>query len=125
MNPISITATGGLGVDPRKFTTRDGTAGVELLLAVEVLLRGTSDSISRWVKVTSFGHLASRTAASAVDVARLRQAEDRPAGPPPTGPAPPEPGRPDGRNQRSRRRMSWGPSPGCGRQGDGAAVVQG
>jgi single-stranded DNA-binding protein len=64
MNPISITLTGRLGDDPRKFTTRDGTAGVELRLAVEVPSRGTGDSITRWVKVTAFGNLASRTAAS-------------------------------------------------------------
>jgi hypothetical protein len=30
MNPISITVTGRLGDDPRTFTTRDGTDGVEL-----------------------------------------------------------------------------------------------
>lgn len=35
MNPISITVTGRLGDDPRKFSTLDGTDGVELRLAVE------------------------------------------------------------------------------------------
>ena len=62
MDPISITVTGRLGDDPRPFTTRDGTAGVELRLAVEVPGRG--DTITRWVKVTAFGLLASRTAES-------------------------------------------------------------
>jgi hypothetical protein len=36
MNPITLTVTGRLGDDPRSFTTRDGTAGVELRLAVEI-----------------------------------------------------------------------------------------
>jgi hypothetical protein len=35
MNPISITVTGRLGDDPRTFTTRDGTDGVELRLALD------------------------------------------------------------------------------------------
>ncbi len=65
MNPISITVTGRLGDDPRTFTTRDGTDGVELRLAVELPSRGASrDSITRWVKVTAFGLLATRTAES-------------------------------------------------------------
>jgi hypothetical protein len=34
MNPISITVTGHLGGDRRQFTTRDGTDGVELRLAL-------------------------------------------------------------------------------------------
>ena len=62
MNPIAITVTGRLGDDPRVFTTRDGTAGLELRLAVEV--PGRVDTITRWVKVTGFGLLASRTADS-------------------------------------------------------------
>ena len=62
MNPIAITVTGRLGDDPRVFTTRDGTAGVELRLAVEI--PGRDQNITRWVKVTAFGLLASRTAES-------------------------------------------------------------
>jgi len=64
MNPISITVTGRLGDDPRQFSTRDGTDGVELRLAVELPARGSGDSITRWVKVTAFGVLATRTAES-------------------------------------------------------------
>ena len=64
MNPISITVTGRLGDDPRQFSTRDGTDGVELRLAVELPGRGGGDSITRWIKVTAFGVLASRTAES-------------------------------------------------------------
>ena len=62
MNPIAITVTGRLGDDPRTFTTRDGTAGVELRLAVEI--PGRDQNITRWIKVVAFGVLASRTAAS-------------------------------------------------------------
>ena len=64
MNPISITVTGRLGDDPRIFTTRDGTDGVELRLAVDLPARGSGEGITRWVKVTAFGHLADRCAAS-------------------------------------------------------------
>lgn len=64
MNPISITVTGRLGDDPRQFSTRDGTDGVELRLAVELPGRGGGDSITRWIKVTAFGVLATRTAES-------------------------------------------------------------
>jgi single-stranded DNA-binding protein len=63
MNPISITVTGRLGDDPRQFTTRDGTDGVELRLALDLPARN-GDGITRWVKVTAFGLLASRTAKS-------------------------------------------------------------
>ena len=63
MNPIAITVTGRLGDDPRTFTTRDGTPGVELRLAVEVPGR-SGDNLTRWIKVTAFGVLASRTADS-------------------------------------------------------------
>ena len=62
MNPITITVTGRLGDDPRSFTTRDGTAGVELRLAVEI--PGRDQSITRWIKVVAFGLLAARTAES-------------------------------------------------------------
>ena len=62
MNPIAITVTGRLGDDPRTFTTRDGTAGIELRLAVEI--PGRDQNITRWIKVTAFGVLASRTAES-------------------------------------------------------------
>jgi single-stranded DNA-binding protein len=64
MNPISITVTGRLGDDPRTFTTRDGTDGVELRLALDLPARGSGDGITRWVKVTAFGLLATRTAES-------------------------------------------------------------
>jgi single-stranded DNA-binding protein len=65
MNPISITVTGRLGDDPRQFTTRDGTDGVELRLALDLPSRiPGGDGITRWVKVTAFGLLASRTAES-------------------------------------------------------------
>ncbi len=50
---------GRLGDDPRTFTTRDGTDGVELRLALDLPPRGGSgDGITRWVKVTAFGLLA-------------------------------------------------------------------
>jgi len=65
MNPISVTVTGRLGDDPRSFTTRDGSDGVELRLALDLPSRTPGgDSITRWVKVTAFGMLASRTAES-------------------------------------------------------------
>jgi single-stranded DNA-binding protein len=63
MNPIQITVTGRLGDDPRAFSTRDGSAGVELRLAVEVPTRD-GENITRWIKVTAFGNLAARTAES-------------------------------------------------------------
>jgi single-stranded DNA-binding protein len=63
MNPISITVTGRLGDDPRSFTTRDGTAGVELRLAVEIPGRDNQNT-TRWIKVVAFGLLAARTAES-------------------------------------------------------------
>ena len=65
MNPITVTVTGRLGDDPRTFTTRDGTTGVELRLAIDLPSRVPGgDGITRWVKVTAFGMLAERTAAS-------------------------------------------------------------
>jgi single-stranded DNA-binding protein len=65
MTAISITVTGRLGDDPRQFTTRDGTTGVELRLALELPSRTPGgDGITRWVKVTAFGLLAERTIAS-------------------------------------------------------------
>lgn len=63
MNPIQITVAGRLGDDPRSFSTRDGSAGVELRLAVEVPARD-GENITRWIKVTAFGNLAARTAES-------------------------------------------------------------
>jgi single-stranded DNA-binding protein len=63
MNPITITVTGRLGDDPRSFTTRDGTAGVELRLAVEIPGRDNQNT-TRWIKVVAFGLLAARTAES-------------------------------------------------------------
>jgi single-stranded DNA-binding protein len=65
MNPISITVTGRLGDNPRSFTTRDGTDGVELRLALDIPSRVPGgDSVTRWVKVSAFGLLATRTAES-------------------------------------------------------------
>ena len=64
MNPITVTVTGRLGDDPRVFTTRDGTLGVELRIAVDMPARGSGDGITRWVKVTAYGLLAERTAES-------------------------------------------------------------
>ena len=64
MNPIAITVTGRLGDDPRTFTTRDGTAGVELRLAIDLPSRTGGESITRWVKVSAYGLLESRTAES-------------------------------------------------------------
>jgi single-stranded DNA-binding protein len=65
MYPITISVTGRLGDDPRTFTTRDGTDGVELRLALDLPSRvAGGEGITRWVKVTAFGLLASRTAES-------------------------------------------------------------
>ena len=64
MNPITVTVTGRLGDDPRTFTTHDGTAGVELRLAVDLPAHSGGDTVTRWIKVTAFGLLASRTAES-------------------------------------------------------------
>ena len=64
MNPITVTVTGRLGDDPRSFTTHDGTAGVELRLAIDLPSRTGGESITRWVKVSAYGLLASRTAES-------------------------------------------------------------
>ena len=64
MNPITVTVTGRLGDDPRVFTTRDGTIGVELRIAADLPARGSGDGITRWVKVTAYGLLAERTAES-------------------------------------------------------------
>lgn len=63
MNNVQITIVGRLGDDPRTFSTRSGADGVELRLAAEVPTQG-GDSITRWIKVTAFGLLATRTAAS-------------------------------------------------------------
>jgi single-stranded DNA-binding protein len=63
MNPIQITVTGRLGDEPRVFRTNDGTDGVELRLAIDIPGRN-GDNFTRWVKVTAFGLLATRTAAS-------------------------------------------------------------
>jgi single-stranded DNA-binding protein len=64
VNPIQITITGRLGDDPRTFQTHDGTDGIELRIAVEVPSRGNGESVTRWVKVTAYGLLATRTAES-------------------------------------------------------------
>ena len=65
MNPITVTVTGRLGDDPRTFTTRDGTNGVELRLAIDLPSRiDGGEGRTRWVKVTAFGLIAERTAAS-------------------------------------------------------------
>ncbi len=64
MNPIQITITGRLGDDPRTFRTRDGSDGIELRLALEIPPRGSGQPGTRWIKVTAYGLLASRTAES-------------------------------------------------------------
>ena len=65
MNPISITVAGTLGSDPREFTVRDNTPGVELRLALDLPPRTPGgEEFTRWVKVTAFGPLATHTAAS-------------------------------------------------------------
>ena len=65
MNPITVTVTGRLGDDPRTFSTHDGSTGVELRLAIDIPSRiPGGNSLTRWVKVTAFGLLAERTAAS-------------------------------------------------------------
>ena len=65
MNPITVTVTGRLGDDPRTFTTRDGTNGVELRLAIDLPSHiDGGEGRTRWVKVTAYGLLAERTAAS-------------------------------------------------------------
>ena len=64
MNPICVTVTGRLGDDPRIFTTRDGTDGVELRLALDIPARGAGEGVTRWIKVTAFGLLATRTGES-------------------------------------------------------------
>src|SRR5579875_2738186 len=62
MNPIAITVTGTLGTDPRSFTLHDGTAGVELRLALDLPPRGENGrEVTRWVKVTAYGTLAACT----------------------------------------------------------------
>ena len=64
MNPITVIVTGRLGDDPRSFSTHDGTAGVELRLAIDIPSRTGGESLTRWVKVSAYGLLASRTAES-------------------------------------------------------------
>jgi single-stranded DNA-binding protein len=77
MNPIDITITGTLGTDPRTFTTYDGTAGVELNLALDMPPRGENGrEITRWVKVTAFGTLAACTARSVSKGDRLTVVAD-------------------------------------------------
>ena len=67
MNPISITVTGRLGDDPRTFTTRDGTDGVELRLALDLpvpRLRRGRHPVGEGHRVRAAGHphRASRSA---------------------------------------------------------------
>ena len=65
MNPISITVTGTLGADPRTFTLGDNTPGTELRLALDLPPRGYNGrEITRWVKVTAYGLLATNAAKS-------------------------------------------------------------
>jgi single-stranded DNA-binding protein len=74
MHPIQITITGRLGDEPRLFQTRDGE-GVELRLAVDIPGRN-GDTFTRWVKVTAYGLLATRTAASVVKGDRVTVTAD-------------------------------------------------
>jgi single-stranded DNA-binding protein len=62
--PITATLTGRLGEDPRPFTTRDGTDGAELRLALDMPSRTGGETYTKWVRVNAFGVLAARTAAS-------------------------------------------------------------
>jgi len=65
VNPISITVTGTLGADPRTFTLSDNTPGTELRLALDLPPRSyNGKEITRWVKVTAFGLLATNAATS-------------------------------------------------------------
>jgi single-strand DNA-binding protein len=61
---ITVTVTGNLVDDPRTFTTRDGQAGCELRMAVDLPPRGTGDGPTRYFKVVAFGVLASHAAES-------------------------------------------------------------
>lgn len=62
---ITVTVTGNLVDDPRSFSTRDGQAGCELRVAVDLpALRSTGDGPTRYFKVVAFGVLASHAAGS-------------------------------------------------------------
>jgi single-stranded DNA-binding protein len=63
LNPISITVTGHLGDNPRRFSTHDGAAGVELRLAPDIRDH-SGDSITVPVTVVVFGALARHVAES-------------------------------------------------------------
>ncbi len=57
---ITVTVTGNLADDPHPFRLRDGTAGCDLRLAVDIPPRSaTDDSPVRYLKVTALGVLAS------------------------------------------------------------------
>ncbi len=62
---ITATVTGNLTDDPHTFQTRDNTAGCELRVAVNLPSRtGAGDGITRYLKVVTFGVLASHAAES-------------------------------------------------------------
>jgi single-strand DNA-binding protein len=62
---ITVTVTGNLVDNPRSFSTRDGQAGCELRVAVDLPpLRGSGDGPTRYFKVVAFGVLASHAAES-------------------------------------------------------------
>ena len=62
---ITVIVTGNLTDDPRSFSTRDGQAGCELRIAVDLPSRnGTGEGPTRYFKVVAFGVLASHAASS-------------------------------------------------------------
>jgi single-strand DNA-binding protein len=62
---ITVTITGNLVDDPRSFSTRDGQAGCELRVAVDLPSRtGSGDGPTRYFKVVCFGVLATHAASS-------------------------------------------------------------
>ncbi len=76
MYPIQIKVTDRLGDEPRIFSTRDGGDGVELRLAADIPARN-GDNVTRWVKVTAYGLLATRTVESVGPQGRPRHRPGR------------------------------------------------
>jgi single-stranded DNA-binding protein len=57
---ITVTVTGNLADDPHPFRLRDGLAGCDLRLAVDIPPRSATDeSPTRYLKVTALGVMAS------------------------------------------------------------------
>jgi single-strand DNA-binding protein len=62
---ITVIVTGNLTDDPRSFSTRDGHAGCELRVAVDLPPRnGAGEGPTRYFKVVAYGVLASHAASS-------------------------------------------------------------